>query len=57
MIATGSHDSETIVLGGLALALGAAAITTAFVVTEDRPLAIIPVVEPNGAALVIAGRF
>lgn len=51
-----AHDrSEGVLLGSLALGIGAAAVLTATFVTEDIAVAAMPV--PHGAAMTLAGCF
>jgi hypothetical protein len=61
IFAAAGNRSEGIVLGSVALAVGAAAATTAFFVEEDAPRAgvvrAVPVVWPGGAGFTFAARF
>ncbi len=60
ILAAASDRSEGIVLGSLALAVGGAALATAFFVDEDLPptrLRALPLVLPGGGGLAFTGCF
>ena len=54
-----AHDrTEGLVTGSLALAVGAAALTTALLVDEEPPATrLVPVVAPGAVGLSLSGRF
>lgn len=58
LFAAANDKSEGLVLGGLALGIGAASVLTAsFVGEESRRVGVVPVAGRAGVGLALAGRF